>query len=108
MAAPAAAQARAAALREAIEEHNYRYHVLDAPSIPDVEYDRLVRELEALEAEHPDLVTPDSPTQRVGARPDGGFAPVRHAIPMLSLANAFENPACSTANSTRVWTGSSA
>jgi DNA ligase (NAD+) len=93
MAAPADAARRAAELRGEIEEHNYRYHVLDAPSIPDIEYDRLVRALEALEAEHPDLVTPESPTQRVGARPDGGFAAVRHAIPMLSLANAFEDPA---------------
>jgi DNA ligase (NAD+) len=92
MAAPATAVARAAELRATIEEHNHRYHVLDAPSVPDAEYDRLVRELEAIEAEHPDLVTPESPTQRVGARPDSGFATVRHALPMLSLANAFEDP----------------
>ncbi len=85
--------ARAQALREQIQEHNYRYHVLDAPSIPDSEYDRLLRELEALETEYPDLVTPDSPTRRVGARPASGFAPVRHEIPMLSLANAFESSA---------------
>ena len=80
---------RAAALRGEIAEHNYRYFVLDAPTIPDAEYDRLMRELAALEAAHPELVTPDSPTQRVGASAGGEFAPVRHALPMLSLANAF-------------------
>ncbi len=79
------------ALREEINEHNYRYHVLDDPAIPDVEYDRLVRQLETLEAEHPDLVTPDSPTQRVGMAPSGAFAPVVHAVPMLSLSNAFSD-----------------
>jgi DNA ligase (NAD+) len=82
--------ARAAALRELIEQANHCYHVLDDPQIPDAEYDRLMRELEALEAEHPDLATPDSPTRRVGARAKGGFAEVRHALPMLSLGNAFE------------------
>ena len=80
---------RAAALREALDEAGYRYHVLDDPTIPDAEYDRLLRELEALETQHPELVTPDSPTRRVGARADGGFAEVRHALPMLSLGNAF-------------------
>jgi len=80
---------RAAALRAEIVEANYRYHVLDDPSIPDAEYDRLMRELEALEAEHPQLQTADSPTQRVGAAPSSAFAEVRHEIPMLSLANAF-------------------
>jgi DNA ligase (NAD+) len=90
MAASADIAARAAALRDSLHEHNYRYHVLDAPGIPDAEYDRLMRELETIEREHPDLVVADSPTQRVGARPDGGFAEVRHRIPMLSLANAFE------------------
>ena len=78
-------QARAAALRQEIERHNYAYYVLDAPTIPDAEYDRLFRELQALEAEHPELVTPDSPTQRVGGKPLDGFAPVRHAVPMLSI-----------------------
>src|SRR5581483_11342395 len=63
---------------------------LDDPDIPDAEYDRLLRELEALEKEHPELATPDSPTRRVGARAVGGFAEVRHALPMLSLSNAFE------------------
>lgn len=82
--------ARAAELRAQIEDANYRYHVLDAPSIPDAEYDRLLRELEALEAAHPELRTADSPTLRVGARSDSAFAEVTHAIPMLSLANAFD------------------
>ena len=82
---------RVDALRAEINEHNYRYHVLDDPAIPDVEYDRLVRQLETLEAEHPDLVTPDSPTQRVGMAPSGAFAPVVHAVPMLSLSNAFSD-----------------
>ncbi len=80
---------RGAMLRETIEDANYRYYVLDDPSIPDAEYDRLMRELEALEAAHPELATPDSPTRRVGAKPASGFAEVRHAIPMLSLSNAF-------------------
>ena len=83
------AVARAAELRERIDYHNYRYHVLDDPEIPDSEYDRLMRELEALEAAHPDLQTPDSPTQRVGAKPVSAFGEVVHATPMLSLGNAF-------------------
>ncbi|MBX3726414.1 MAG: NAD-dependent DNA ligase LigA [Xanthomonadales bacterium] len=83
---------RAAELRALIQDHDYRYHVLDAPTVPDSEYDRLLRELEALEQAHPALASPDSPTRRVGARPDRGFATVRHAMPMLSLANAFEDP----------------
>lgn len=82
---------QAAALRTAIDDANYRYYVLDDPSIPDAEYDRLMRELEALEAAHPDLATADSPTRRVGARPASGFAEVRHVIPMLSLSNAFSD-----------------
>jgi len=77
-------------LRAEIERHNYLYHVLDRPEISDAEYDRLFRRLIELEEEHPELVTPDSPTQRVGAPPAEGFAPVPHAIPMLSLANAFD------------------
>jgi DNA ligase (NAD+) len=88
---PAKAAARAAELRRLIEDANYRYHVLDDPDIPDAEYDRLMRELEALEAEHPELATADSPTQRVGGAPSGGFAPVRHEVRMLSLANAFSD-----------------
>ncbi|MEW9625643.1 NAD-dependent DNA ligase LigA [Rhodanobacter geophilus] len=87
---PADAKTRAADLRERIEQANYRYHVLDEPEITDAEYDRLMRELEALEAAHPELATPDSPTRKVGARASGGFAEVRHAMPMLSLSNAFE------------------
>lgn len=76
-------------LREQIRYHNYRYHVLDDPEIPDAEYDRLMRELQALEGQHPELVTEDSPTQRVGAEPVAAFGTVRHRIPMLSLDNAF-------------------
>lgn len=84
------AAARVAELRRAIEEANYRYYVLDDPSIPDAEYDRLLRELQALEAEHPELSSPDSPSQRVGIAPAREFAPVLHAVPMLSLNNAFD------------------
>src|SRR5881628_609515 len=74
-------------LREEIEEHNRRYYVLDDPLISDAEYDALFRRLQALEEAHPELRTPDSPTQRVGARPLAKFATVRHRHPMLSLAN---------------------
>ncbi len=77
--------ARAAALRREIERHNTAYYVLDAPTVSDAEYDRLFRELQALEAQHPELVTPDSPTQRVGGRPLDAFPKVRHAVPMLSI-----------------------
>jgi len=80
---------RAEKLREQIAYHNYRYYVLDDPEIPDVEYDRLFRGLQELERQHPELITPDSPTQRVGAKPLKGFAEVRHEIPMLSLGNVF-------------------
>jgi DNA ligase (NAD+) len=79
------AAAELARLRAAIEEHDYRYHVLDAPTISDAEYDALFDRLVALEETHPDLVTADSPTQRVGARPSRRFDEVRHAVPMLSL-----------------------
>ena len=78
-------------LRTQIDDANHRYHVLDEPAITDAEYDRLMRELEAIEAAHPELRTPDSPTQRVGAAPSGAFASVRHDVPMLSLANAFSD-----------------
>lgn len=81
--------ARIAALRLQIEDANYRYYVLDDPSIPDIEYDRLMRELEALEAEHPEFADASSPTQRVGIRPASKFEEVTHSVPMLSLANAF-------------------
>lgn len=80
---------RAATLREQIDYHNHRYYVLDAPEIADAEFDRLFRELQALEAEYPALVTADSPTQRIGAAPLAAFGEHRHALPMLSLENAF-------------------
>jgi DNA ligase (NAD+) len=83
--------ARADALRSLIRHHNYRYYVLDAPEIPDAEYDRLVRDLQALEAAHPELVTSDSPTQRVGAEPRPDFTQVRHRLPMISLDNAMDD-----------------
>jgi len=76
-------------LREGIRRHDYRYHVLDDPIISDQEYDRLMRELNRLEAEHPEWVTPDSPSQRVGGAPGAEYAKVAHTSPMLSLANAF-------------------
>lgn len=80
---------RIAQLRDTINQHNYRYYVLDEPSVPDAEYDRLMRELQALENEHPQLITPDSPTQRVGASPLKAFTEVTHEMPMLSLDNAM-------------------
>jgi len=81
---------RVAELREKIEKANYEYHVLDQPTIADEAYDALMRELQSLEAAHPELVTPESPTQRVGAPASTRFAPVQHAAPMLSLSNAFD------------------
>ncbi|EJL08778.1 NAD-dependent DNA ligase LigA [Pseudomonas chlororaphis] len=84
------AETRILELRAELDQHNYRYHVLDEPSIPDAEYDRLFHELKALEAEHPELVSSDSPTQRVGSAALSAFTQVRHEIPMLSLGNAFE------------------
>lgn len=90
-AAPAALAKRAADLRRLLERANQAYYVLDAPEISDAEYDRLFRELQALEQAHPDLHTPDSPTQRVGATPSGQLAKVQHGRPMLSLANAFDH-----------------
>ena len=84
------AHSRILELRAELDQHNYRYHVLDEPSIPDAEYDRLFRELKELEAANPELVTADSPTQRVGNVALGAFSQVRHEIPMLSLGNAFE------------------
>ncbi len=89
MAAPRAARERAARLRREIERHNYLYHVRDAPEISDAEYDRMFRELQALEEAHPELRTPDSPTQRVGAQPLAAFGEVRHRVPMTSMDNAF-------------------
>ncbi|WP_374437926.1 NAD-dependent DNA ligase LigA [Pseudomonas panipatensis] len=81
---------RIAQLRSELDAHNYRYYVLDEPSVPDAEYDRLFRELKALEEEHPDLVSAESPTQRVGGAAAAAFGEVRHEVPMLSLGNAFE------------------
>ena len=77
------------ALREKIRHHEYRYYVLDDPQITDAEFDKLMNELKKLEAEHPELITPDSPTQRVGGKPREGFVKVRHSSPMLSLDNAY-------------------
>ena len=88
---------RIAKLREEINYHSYRYHVLDDPVISDAEYDALMRELEALEAAHPERITPDSPTQRVGGEPLDRFEKVRHPAPMLSLDNAFD------ADEVRAW-----
>ena len=76
-------------LREQLRRHEYLYHVLDSPEISDAEYDAMLRQLKDLEARHPELITPDSPTQRVGAKPREGFVKVRHSGPMLSLDNAF-------------------
>ena len=89
MASPKQIQQEAARLRERIDYHNYRYYVLDDPEVPDAEYDRLMQKLRALEQDYPDLVSPESPTQRVGAAPLAAFAEVEHAVPMLSLDNAF-------------------
>lgn len=80
---------RSQVLRELINQHNYRYYVLDEPSIPDAEYDALMRELQAIETDHPHLITSDSPTQRVGATPINQFETIKHREPMLSLGNAF-------------------
>lgn len=77
-------------LRDTLHHHAYRYHVLDAPEIPDAEYDRLLRQLLETEARHPELITSDSPSQRVGGQPLEGFEQVRHEIPMLSLENVFD------------------
>ncbi|MEN9619740.1 MAG: hypothetical protein RL406_1977, partial [Pseudomonadota bacterium] len=76
---------RAAELRAQLHHHGHQYYVLDAPTIPDAEYDRLFKELQALEAAHPELLAPDSPTQRVGGKPLDSFASVKHVVPMLSI-----------------------
>jgi DNA ligase (NAD+) len=92
-AAPPAAPvpaARAAALREQLERAGHEYYVLDRPSLSDAEYDRLFRELQALEAEHPELRSADSPTLRVGAEPQSALPKHQHLVPMLSLGNAFD------------------
>ena len=87
-----------AQLRQTLHEHAHRYYVLDAPTLPDAEYDRLFRQLQALEVRHPELITPDSPTQRVGARPLDQFAPVRHAVPMLSIRTETDTEASGAEN----------
>lgn len=92
-----AAQQRIIELRQIIDKHNYYYYVLDNPQVPDAEYDRLLRELQALENQYPDLITPNSPTQRVGTTPASAFKQVRHEVPMLSLENSF------TADETRAF-----
>src|SRR5690606_17072074 len=91
MRAPRSAAARVRELRKQIEHHSYRYYVLDDPEISDAEYDRLMQELKALEAQHPDLITPDSPTQRVGAAPVSELEEVVHTTPMLSLERSEEH-----------------
>jgi DNA ligase (NAD+) len=77
-------------LRKKLNDYNYRYYVLDEPTVTDAEYDRLFRELQALETKHPELITPDSPTQRIGSKPLSGFSEVKHKVAMLSLNNAFD------------------
>jgi DNA ligase (NAD+) len=89
MAVPGEVRQRAEQLRSLLEQHNYRYYVLDDPTVSDAEYDLLFKELQSIEAQHPELASPDSPTQRVGAAPLAEFASVAHAVPMLSLNNAF-------------------
>ena len=76
-------------LKVLLHEHNYRYYILNDPSVSDAEYDKLFRELQQLEADYPELITPDSPTQRIGASPAKEFAKITHTVPMLSLENAF-------------------
>jgi DNA ligase (NAD+) len=91
MAVSAELRHRADALRRELNGHNYRYYVLDAPVISDAQYDKLLRELQQIEAQHPELLTADSPTQRVGAAPSAEFGQVRHKLPMLSMDNAFND-----------------
>src|SRR6202049_4451836 len=83
--------ARVLELKETLERYNYRYHALDDPEVPDAEYDRLMLELRALETQYPQLLVPDSPTQRVGAAPVSAFGAVKHRVAMLSLDNAFSD-----------------
>ncbi len=84
------------ALRDKIRYHEHRYYVLDDPEISDAEFDDLMNQLKALEAEHPELITPDSPTQRVGGKPREGFVKVPHSTPMLSLDNTYNEQNCAT------------
>src|ERR1700752_4029196 len=89
MPAPKEVEKKIEALREKIRHHEYQYFVLDTPEISDQEFDKLTKQLKDLEAEHPELITPDSPTQRVGGKPREGFVKVRHSSPMLSLDNTY-------------------
>ncbi len=89
MSASTAIREKLESLRDQIRQHNYRYHVLDDPEVPDAEYDRLMRQLQQVEEKHPELITSDSPTQRVGDEPISAFGTIEHRIPMLSLGNAF-------------------
>lgn len=82
-------QNKVKSLRALLERYAYCYYILTIPEVPDAEYDRLFRELESLERKHPDLITRESPTQRIGSAPLESFGEVKHAVPMLSLANAF-------------------
>ncbi|MGZ9006241.1 MAG: DNA ligase LigA-related protein, partial [Burkholderiales bacterium] len=84
MTAPREVRQKVAALREEIERHNYQYYGRDQPLVSDAEYDRLFRELQDLEARYPELVTPDSPTQRIGTQPQTAFGQIQHRVPMLS------------------------
>jgi len=90
--------AHVAQLRAALHHHAHQYYVLDEPQVPDAEYDRLFRELQAIEDAHPELITPDSPTQRVGGKPLGAFASVRHAVPMLSIRTETDTEASGAQN----------
>src|SRR6478752_4537749 len=85
-------------LHRVLHQHAHRYYVLDDPSVPDAEYDRLFRELQELEAAHPELLTPDSPTQRVGGKPLDQFASVRHKVPMLSIRTETDTEATGAQN----------
>ncbi len=96
--APAPDLARVEALKRSLHEHAHRYYVLDAPTIPDAQYDQWFKELQAIEAQHPDLITPDSPTQRVGGRPLDQFVSVRHAVPMLSIKTETDTEASGAEN----------
>src|SRR6478672_13688020 len=98
MSASPRVQERVDALRELLHHHAHQYYVLDAPEIPDAEYDRLFRELQALEAAHPELATPDSPTRRVGGAPARDLAPVRHEMPMLSIRTETDTEDTGAAN----------
>src|SRR3989441_12475759 len=86
---PDAQRKKIESLRDKIRHHEYRYYVLDDPEISDAEFDKLINELKKIESEHPGLVTPDSPTQRVGGKPREGFVKARHTSPMLSLDNTY-------------------